>query len=211
MASMILLLVIAGSLWAGWILMRRVARMPARRVWGVVGILLLLILLELAQRVTGCVLAIPGSSSYTPASAGIAGILLLFLLWHKSRIAGSIAFAILFAVPFILLLHFGRGLVVLLIVWLGTGGGWLPPASGRVTPAISYEVENETGLIGDSRFNVDVFYRNPGWFPLIHKEFASEREQCYDPEYEPGAAPDTVRITCSGRNGEPISVVVPQH
>src|ERR1700742_5127706 len=111
MAAVILLLLVAAFLGAGWVMMRSVAKLSARWQWSVAGILVFLILLEVLQWLTGYALAIPGAPFFTVVFAIIAYVLAMLFLWQKLPLAAVIGLA----APLIFMIYVGRGLLVFLV------------------------------------------------------------------------------------------------
>ena len=201
MAALILLVVVAAFLWAGWVLMRNVAKLPSRWQWSIAAALVFLILLELIQLFTGYALAFPGAPLFTTVFAAIAYVLAVLLLWQKLPLAGIIGLAL----P---LLFIRRGLFVLLIL-IGVMGGFLPSRWGRISPTLSYQIVESRGLIGSGKVLQYRLYGNPRWFPLIQKRVRVGLMVCPEATFEPGANDHAVRVTFLCRNGPTTEVAVP--
>jgi hypothetical protein len=167
MAAVILLLVVAAFLWAGWVLMRNVAKLPERWQWCSAAILVFLIVLETIQWFTGYALAVPMAPLLTVLFGIIAYVLLTFFVWHKRPMAGVIGFSF----PLFFIFRPGRGFFILLIVILSVGG-FVPEHWGWISPTISYDEVESRGLIGSGTLMHYKIYRSPGWFPLIASELA---------------------------------------
>jgi len=203
MAALILLVVVAAFLWASWVLMRNVAKLPTRWQWSIAAALVFLILLEVMQLFSGYALAIPGAPFFTVVFAVIAYVLAMFFLWQKLPLAGIIGLAL----P---LVFIRRGLLVVLLLIVATGG-FLPSGWGRISPTLSYQIVESRGMIGRGTVLQYRLYRNPRWFPLIQKRVRVGLMLCPDATFEPGTNEHTVRVTFTCNNGpsQATEVAVP--
>jgi hypothetical protein len=203
---LILLLIVAGFLWAGWALMRSVAKLAPRRQWGSAAILLLFILLEAVQWFAGYTLAIPMAPLLTMVFGIIAYILGVFLLCLKSPAAAAIGITVpLFFIVFLV----GRGFI-LLVLFVGMEG-FVPDDWGRVSPTLSWQTFRGHAPIGGSAFEGYKIYRNPAWFPLIQKKVTNGSMPCQKGMFSRGRDEHSIQITCANRLGtlQAIEVRVP--
>ena len=191
MVALILFVVLAAFLWAGWALMRSVALLSARWQWGSAALLAFLMFLEGVQWYAGYALAMPMAPLLTMIFGLISYVLGLFLLWYKNRAAALIGFA----VPLYFIFRLGRGLIVILLLLVGMGG-FLPDKRGRISPTLSYQTARAHALIGGAAFEQYRIYRNPRWFPLMQKRITTGPLPCPSATFGPGRDERTVQITC---------------
>jgi hypothetical protein len=204
MVTLILCVVLAAFLWASWILMRSVATMSTRWQAGSAALLLFLISLEVLQWRTGYAWAIPLAPILTMIFGLMAYVLGMFLLWHKNRAVAVIGIA----VPLFFLLNLGRGLIVILLVLVGTGG-FIPDKLGRISPTLSYQTAQAHAVIGGTRFEQYGIYRNPQRFPLMQKRIRTGILPCPAATFGPGRDEQTIRITCPTENVLTVDIRLP--
>lgn len=200
------LVVLALLLWAAWLLMRRVARLPVGWQLTIAALLLVPILLELIECCTGYALTSPWAPLCVFLLAVVAWPLAMFLLWHKSRIAAGAGLAL----AAVLLFLDYQPAVVLFVVVLGTQQ-ITPIGQGRISPTASYRIVLRHSLWGATPFYAYAIFKNPRWLPLFQKEVTNAPVPCGggslpdDVVIAPGPGPDVAQISC--RN--PADAVAP--
>jgi hypothetical protein len=202
MAAIVLLLVLAAFLWASWVLMGNVAKMPARWQRRSAAVLVFLVVLEIIQWLTGYAVALPMASLFTVLFGIIAYVLLVFFVLHKRPLAGVIGLVL----PMFFIFRPNRGLLIALILVLSMGG-FVPQRSGWISPTISYDEVQSRGLIGSGTLQHYRIYRSPRFFPMIRKRVSLGLMPCPEAAFSRGPNPSSILITCNNSLG-PASTTV---
>jgi hypothetical protein len=147
------------------------------------GALILLMVPEILQHLTGYTLAVPFGAelifTIALAAALTAYVLMMLFVWRRSRLAGGVGFALL-AIPVV---YFGWHLLdffMLGLLYLPRDA--IDPAvSGRLSPDATFRVFYDPGF-GDAGvppppYTLEI-YRNPRWLPFLRKEVRKEPLRC---------------------------------
>lgn len=174
MIGILLLGFLVELLYYSWILMRKVASLDTRWQFCVAALPICLILLVPIQFFSGYSLASVWGQLIIVAVACFANVLLMFLLWHKSRTTFIEGLAV--SVSFWIGSYFGCFAVLLTAVG---NASTVPAAEGRISPIASYRVVQDLGIWGGvpQSYTYEI-YRNPRWLPFVWKEVMHERVPC---------------------------------
>jgi hypothetical protein len=173
MIGLLLLGFLGVLLCSSWILMRKVAQLSTQCQIIVAAPLFCIILLAPVQLGSGYSLA----SAWGPLVSAIvtctACLLLLFLLWRKSRIA----VCMILAVP-ILFSNVSLALAIELLM-MANDASRVSTAEGRISPIASYRIVRDPGIWGgaDEPYKYEIF-ENPRRLPFIWKEVVHDRVPC---------------------------------
>lgn len=141
-------------------------------------VLILLMVPEIGQHLTGYTLAVPFGAmlvfAVALAAALTAYILMILFVWRRSRLAGGVGFGLL-AIPVGYLLWHLMDFFMLGVL-LFTRETTTPAASGRLTPTATYRVV-QYGLSESPPYTLEV-YRNPRRFPFLRKRIYIESLSC---------------------------------
>jgi hypothetical protein len=200
------------ALIGGWWMARRLARVKPVWRFAVVCVLVFLASLIFVDKFdTWSFVAPVGDASGDLSSP--AYLILILVLWHSApksktarmeRLLGTALLGIGILTPFVFL-----GPI------LGAVSNGPRISNGRIDAKTSYSVTERSNLFG-STFASYSIYRNPRWFPLIHRRISSGPIECWQRGDSAGIRPSPgsgALIAFSLRNGMehcPAYVVLPQ-
>jgi hypothetical protein len=159
---------------SSWLLMRKIASLRARWQFCVAAPSVCLILLVPVQFISGYSLASVWGPLIVIAVACFANVLLMFLLWHRSRDA--------FVVGLMISLSFWAGSFIgclVLLAGLVGNSSTILAAEGRISPIASYRVVQYPGIWGGATqtYTYEI-YENPRWLPLVWKKVIHDTVPC---------------------------------
>lgn len=216
MIGILLLGLLIVALYASWILMRWVASIAIRRQQCVAAVLVCIVLLVPIQLYTGYSLALSWGPLIIFALAGLAYVLLMFLLWHKDRALSLVGLALLGAC--VVVSFFGWSVVLAMVI----GKASEPPIEeGRISPIASYRIVKDPGIWGGSTatYNYEI-HKNPRWLPSVWKKVDENKVPCGTVtrpylvkikgfQIKAGANDHTIVLSCTEPESEARSWQVP--
>ena len=159
---------------SSWLLIRKIASLDTRWQIRIAALPVCLLLLVPVQIFSGYSLASPWGPLVIDIAACGAYVILMFLIWHKSRIASVVGLA----VPFVFLVPNFLGWLIVLAMTL-TNASTVPNAEGRISPVASYRIVQYPGIWGGATtpYALEI-YKNPRGLPFVWKELSRDTIPC---------------------------------